>query len=190
MPTRASSKGSTKRKASTDSRGEQQKLVTQIREARRKLKAHGSFDYDYWVNRTNVASMQVEHTKVQRNLPIRDFARTCGGKEQDWLKTTEARELLEEERAHALDQRICATQGKRLKVEPGDNLKTMRRTFMQLSTCSKIGLNICTGMGRRQTRDQSNFRDGLIRLSNAEKSDPKTDMLWSQSAMDGCLKKR
>lgn len=177
IPTQTFSKGSNKRKASTDLRGEQQKLVTQIREARRKLKAHGSFDYDYWVNRTNVASMQVEHTKVQRKLPIRVFARTCGGKEQDSLKTTEARKLLEEKRAHALDQRICATQVKRLKVEPGDKLKTMHRTFMQLFTCSKIGLNISTGMGR-QTRDQSNFRDGLIRLSNAEHPDPKTDMLW------------
>lgn len=48
--------------------------------------------------------MQVEHTKLQRKLSIQEFSNICGGKEQDWLKTTEARELLEEERAYALDQ--------------------------------------------------------------------------------------
>lgn len=49
--------------------------------------------------------MQLEHTKLQRNLSIQDFSRNCGGKEQDWLKTTEVRELLKDERAHALVRR-------------------------------------------------------------------------------------
>lgn len=46
--------------------------------------------------------MQLEHTKLQRKLSIQEFSRTCGGKEQDWLKTTEVRELLKEERSTRL----------------------------------------------------------------------------------------
>lgn len=102
--------------------------------------------------------------------------KTCGGIEQEWVKTQEARKLFEQEKSYVSEQRIYSRQAQELKILPGQKQKNMRRAFMQLFTTSPSGLGVSTGMGRRDTSEQSNFRKALIEASNA--AHPTDESVW------------
>lgn len=170
-PTRTSSKGFTKnglkRQTTVDLKAKRSEINIKISDLKKKLKAQSSFDFDYWVRRTNIAEKEVEHARLQKRISVRDFMKTGGGTKREWVKTPEARKLFEQEKSYASEQRIYSRQAQELKILPGQNHKIMRRAFIQLFTTSPSGLGISTGMGRRDTSEQSNFRKALIEASNA-----------------------
>lgn len=57
--------------------------------------------------------------------------------------------------------------------------KSLRRIFMQFFTTSPLRLGILNkGIGKREKIDQSNFRSQLIKIHNATRPNPNSDMLW------------
>lgn len=144
--------------------------------SKKRLKAQSSFDSDYWVRRTNIAEKEVEHARLQKRISVRDFMKTGGGSEQEWVKTQEARKLFEQEKSYVSEQRIYSRQAQELKILPGQKQKNMRRAFMQLFKTSPSGLGVSTGMGRRDTSVQPNFRKALIEASNA--AHPTNEAVW------------
>lgn len=102
--------------------------------------------------------------------------KTGGGSEQEWVKTQEARKLFEQEKSYVSEQRIYSRQAQELKILPGQKQKNMRRAFMQLVKTSPSGLGVSTGMGRRDTSVQPNFRKALIEASNA--AHPTNEAVW------------
>ena len=180
IPTRTSSKGFAKKCLKRQTTGElkakRSEISLKISDSKKKLKAQSSFDSDYWVRRTNIAEKEVEHARLQNRISVRDFMKTGGGTEQEWVKTLEARKLFEQEKSYVSEQRIYSRQAQELKILPGQKQKNMRRAFMQLFTTSPSGLGISTRMGRRDTSEQSNFRKALIEASNA--AHPTNEAVW------------
>ena len=135
-------------------------MSIRISDSKRKLKAQSSFDSDYWVRRTDIAEKEVEHARLQKRISIRDFLKTDGGTEQEWVKTPEARELFEQEKTYVSEHRIYSRQAEKLNILPGQKPKNIRRAFTQPSTKRPSGLGVSTEI-------QSNFRKALIKVSNA-----------------------
>lgn len=180
IPTRTSSKGFTKkclkRQTTEELKTRRSDISLRISNSKKKLKAQSSFDSDYWVRRTNIAESEVEHARLQKRISVRDFMKTGGGTEQEWVKTPEARKLFEQEKSYASEQRIYSRQAENLRVLPGQRQKNMRRAFMQLFTARPCGLGISTGMGRRDSSEQSDFRKALVEASNA--AHPTDEAVW------------
>lgn len=180
IPTRTSSKGfiknCLKRQTTEELKAQRSDISLRISDSKKKLKAQPSFDSDYWVRRTNIAEKELEHARLQKRISVRDFMKIGGGREQEWVKTAEARKLFEQEKLYLSEQKIYSRQAQELKILPGQKQKNMRRAFMQLFTTSSSGLGVSTGMGRRDTSVQSNFRKALIEASNA--AHPTDDAVW------------
>ena len=108
--------------------------------------------------------------ELNRKISLRDFQIQTGDGEQEWLKISETKALLEEMRSQILDEKFCSKQAKRLEPEVGQEIKNLRRVYMKFFTTSKLGLGTCTG--KRDSSDQNNFRASLLKVSNSKHHDP------------------
>lgn len=115
------------------------------------------------VRRTNIAEKELEHARLQKRISVRDFMKIGGGREQEWVKTAEARKLFEQEKLYLSEQKIYSRQAQELKILPGQKQKNMHRAFMQLFTTRSSGLGVSTGMSRRDTSVQSNYSESFDR---------------------------
>lgn len=180
IPTRTLSKAFTnkylKRQTTEELKAKRSEISLKISGSKKKLKAQSNSDFDYWVRRTEIIEKEVEHARLQKRISVRDFLKTGGGTEQEWVKTPEARKLLEQEKAYASEQKIYSRQAERLRILPGHKQKNMRRAFMQLFTTSPNSLGISTGMGRRDSGEQSSFRKALIEASGV--AHPTHEAVW------------
>ena len=125
-----------------------------------------------------IAKLLQERTKLTTKISIENFLKHKG-KEADWEKTTKSRELFEQLKAQELDGRICAKQARRLAREGHPGALSLRRSFIQLFTTSKICLGITsTGTGKRDSGLQSDFREKLVCRSNSKHPDTRRKFLW------------
>jgi hypothetical protein len=86
-----------------------------------KLKPHNSFDAGFWESGPDLAGEWEEKSKIEvEQLQLKPFKGT------PWEKCLEAAELIAKMKAHALEKRLCQDQAKRLKLQPGDTLRSMR----------------------------------------------------------------
>ena len=121
----------------------------------------------------------MEHTRLQKRISLQDFEQATAGDEQAWLLTQAAKDLVEEERAWNLRHKSCKKQAERLSIEPCDRLKAWRRSWMQMFTTSRMGLDISTtGIGARDNSLQSRFRGELLEKMNANNPDPIENQVW------------
>ena len=119
--------------------------------------------------------MLQRRTQIRRQISIRDFL-ADGGKEAEWIDTTPARALLEEMKAEEADEKMCKRQALRLISETGQTKNPIRHVFIKLFTSSKLGLGIAAAAaGKRDSREQSQFRKSLIKSYDAESSE---GFLW------------
>lgn len=119
--------------------------------------------------------MLQRRTQIRRQISIRDFL-ADGGKEPEWIGTTAARALLEEMKAEEANEKICQRQAFRLISETGQTKNPIRRAFTRLFTSSKLGLGIAAAAaGKRDSREQNQFRNSLIKSYDAESSE---GFLW------------
>jgi hypothetical protein len=99
------------------------------------------------------------------------------GDETEWEKTEEAQNLLQQLKSHQADQKIFTRQ--KLRLESGGPQKSLRRSFMELFSTSKVGLGMTIGgQGRRDSGEQSRFRAALIQAYNSRYPDPHRPWLW------------
>lgn len=134
----------------------------------------------YWFERSEVAKQLQRRNELNRKISTRDFCLETGGDESMWLKTFRAGELLIEMKTQVLDQKLCERQALRLKWAKGEEEKGHRRTFMKIFTTSSMGLNISNKSrgGKRNPKDQQNFRAALLEVSKANHPDPRSDTFW------------
>jgi hypothetical protein len=139
-----------------------------------KLKPHNSFDAGFWESGPDLAGEWEEKSKIEvEQLQLKPFKGT------PWEKSLEAAELIAKMKAHALEKRLCQDQAKRLKLQPGDTLHSMRRSFMALFTTSKMGLAVTkTGARKRSKTVQANFRKRMIKSYKAANPDPNKKTIW------------
>ena len=105
----------------------------------------------------------VQHTKIQRSISFYEYEHKAADNNDKtaWEQTEQARNLFEQIKTYEIDYKVYERQKARL--ESGGPEKSMRRSFIELFTTSKIGLGINTaGQGRRNASEQSKFRDALI----------------------------
>ncbi|RJE20901.1 hypothetical protein PHISCL_06769 [Aspergillus sclerotialis] len=103
-----------------------------------------------------------------------------GGNVDEWLGTEEAKSLNNELQILKLKERKFREQMQRLAAGDATESITLaqRRSYLQLFLSSKRGLDLVSGAGKRDSRDQSNFRQALINAYNATNPDGWEDLLW------------
>ncbi|KAL9099680.1 MAG: hypothetical protein Q9163_004854 [Psora crenata] len=158
---------------------ERDEINKQLQNARIDLEPQASFSSDYWLQRSMIAGQLETRSELNRKISLRDFQLETGGDEQAWIQTDKARELMEEAKSQALDQKLCLRQAERLQSSAETEKGTLRRVFMKFFVTSKLGLGITgTGAGKRDSRVQSNFRAALIEASNCVNPAPLEDQIW------------
>lgn len=147
---------------------EKGRIDNEVKEKKKKLKAHGSFNVKFWSTAHEVESLILERTHVERKISLADF----GGHPARWQQTDEARTIFS--RIRAQEHRVSSFgQQANVLAQPKRNL---REVFMGLFTTSPMGLNIKSGSAQRNKSIQSNFRDQLIKDQNAQHDNGR--LLW------------
>lgn len=154
---------------------ERDAINNELEQARKKLKASGSFDAHFWTQSAKIEQVTLIKSEVQRKISLRNFIEASGGSETEWQKTEEAQVLFQKIRAQETFSKIYEKQALRLE---GGKKRSLRASFVKLFTSSKMGLNITTtGVGKRDSRLQSKFRFDLIDAYDCQYSGPEL-FLW------------
>ncbi|KAJ5491674.1 hypothetical protein N7539_003241 [Penicillium diatomitis] len=132
---------------------------------KKKARAHGSFDTEWWLNRE-----VVEATKERESAEKREAACTSSQlSEQQFLQTPPGKKIFAEELAARERRQHCAERAKLPADDPNSPKPHMRKSFMKLHTTSKMGLGIMTtGAGPRNSAEQRQFRADLIKAHGAK----------------------
>ncbi|KAJ9318384.1 hypothetical protein DTO271D3_1046 [Paecilomyces variotii] len=151
---------------------EKEKLDKDAKLARKKLKAKGSFDGDFWTSAADVEEMYLRKTRVASEISLSKFK----GPDSAWAKSEEARSLFEQIRAQEYRVRSFSAQSKALSLD--DPKRTLRGSFMKFFTTSTLGLGIQegSGAGKRDSTIQSSFRSRL--LEKYESLDDTGEYAW------------
>lgn len=136
---------------------EMEKASDEQRQARKKLKAHGSFDAAFWSAAVDVEAACLRRTRIASDISLSEFK----GRQADWERTEEARRLFAQIRAQT--HRIASFSHQRDSLSLCKSRGGLRESFMKLFTSSPLGLNIRTGAGPRDSKIQSNFRAQLLK---------------------------
>ncbi|EAW07120.1 uncharacterized protein ACLA_018240 [Aspergillus clavatus NRRL 1] len=138
-------------------REELEVLAEKTKTARKKLKAQGSFDAEFWSAAVDVERKILEKTRVTSIISLSEFA----GEESKWAISEEARNLFAQMRAQ--HRRIASYTAQTEALSLSKPRRGFREAFIQLFTTSRMGLGINTGMGKRDSSVQSNFRTQLLK---------------------------
>ena len=134
----------------------------------------------YWANASEIARKMAIHTQIQRKISFQKHEEAFEQNKISWEKTTEAQALFQQMKAYETDEKVYKRQKTRL--ESGGQRRFFRRSFIELFTTSKIGLGINTaGQGKRNSTEQSSFRDSLIKAYDSKNSE---DYLWDPIIKD------
>ena len=125
---------------------EKGRIDNEVKEKKKKLKAHGSFNVKFWSTAHEVESLILERTHVERKISLADF----GGHPARWQQTDEARTIFS--RIRAQEHRVSSFgQQANVLAQPKRNL---REVFMGLFTTSPMGLNIKSGSSAQRNKKQ------------------------------------
>ncbi|KAE8406467.1 hypothetical protein BDV37DRAFT_280748 [Aspergillus pseudonomiae] len=130
------------------------RLSSESDKARKKLKAHGSCNAQFWSAAAEVEAIVLSKTRVVSEISLAEFE----GEPSAWECTEEAKMLFEQMRAQQVRMTSYRKQALTLTRKRG----SLRESFMNLFTSSRMGLGIATGMGPRDSSVQSNFRRNLL----------------------------
>lgn len=162
-------------------------LNYKIRKARKKLKANLSLDAGYFHERSRISELEVERAMLHHKRSQTEFFKDKGQNPEDadlsaWNNSDEAKSLHEKKSALELNAKIFKAQAEARTVQEGNDDQLYLRHYMQLYTTSTKGLTISAqtaGMGQRDTKIQSAFRDMLKNACNSCDPDPKKGtQLW------------
>ena len=117
---------------------------------RQKLRPHGSFSAEYWSQASDLALHLHDCTLVKHELSSRE---TGNDTSAEWLAP--------QVKALQTESRLYQQQAERLRMEPGDIEKVNSRAWMLLFTTSQCGLQINSGIGERDSNEQTAFRKEL-----------------------------
>ena len=132
----------------------------------------------YWAQASEIASTMAQHSSVQRKISLRDFQKENKGGQAAWEQTSEAQDLFAQVKAYEADKNLYGRQ--KMRLERKGYTKSLRRSFLELFTTSKIGLGInSSGQGKREASLQSKFREAVIDDYDSKHPDwPRNETLW------------
>ncbi|KAL4778506.1 hypothetical protein BJX76DRAFT_352568 [Aspergillus varians] len=152
---------------------EQRRLNDGIRVAKKRVKGQGSFNARFWANSQELEKLKLQRTETSRKISLRDFK----GTPSEWEQTDEGKSIFQQIKAQTTAIELYKKRSDELDpAKPGQGKRRLRDTFMKLFSTSRMGINVSTGEGTRDSRAQSAFRAELIRLTNAQH--PQYDSLW------------
>ncbi|KAN0074034.1 hypothetical protein V8E54_007971 [Elaphomyces granulatus] len=167
IPIRTSSKRPIQALGSLEDEGET--IENSLRLAKKKLKAHGSFNANFWTQAAEIEGLILQKHEVARNISLRDF----NGFEAEWKDCEEAKSIFEQIRSHEVQKKICIQRSEELVGRK----RSIRSSFMKLFTPSNMGLAIKdTGASKRNRKDRNNFRTEIIDAYASRYE--KQDWLW------------
>ncbi|KAJ1715233.1 hypothetical protein NYO67_2619 [Aspergillus flavus] len=143
------------------------RLDSESHKARKKIKAQGSFNAQFWTAAAEVEAIILSKTRVVSEISLAQFE----GEPSAWERTEEARRLFEQMRAQQRRLKSYQKQATTL-AKPK---RSLRECFMNLFTSSRMGLGVTTGMGERDHSVQSNFRQQLLVDYESERDD---GLIW------------
>ncbi|CAD6591838.1 MAG: hypothetical protein ASARMPRED_005779 [Alectoria sarmentosa] len=157
-----------------------------ISSARKKLKSKLSLDSEFFGEWGRIYGLEVERVTLRHKQSQTQFCKDREGNLQDvdleaWIESEEAKSLHEKKSALELNVKLFKEQADGRTVEEGNDDQLQLRHFMQLCTNSTKGLAISdndSGMGRRDPKIQSDFREALIKAGNSNHPHPNNDDLW------------
>lgn len=147
----------------------------EMQAARKPWKAHASFDSAFWAQASRVESISLERADIGRKISLCQF----GGDEAAWRKTAEGKAILEQINARTKTREIYEA---RANPPKQTRLSTFRKSWLRLFTNAKTGMNIATSTGKRNPKDQSEFRSQLIEKYQAKHET--NDWLWCPILQD------
>ncbi|OGM44733.1 hypothetical protein ABOM_007399 [Aspergillus bombycis] len=146
-------------------------LNEDLRVAKKRLKAGGSFNATFWMQSAQVEDIILKRAQEERKTSFEMFK----GTEEQWENTEEAKRLFEEIRSREVARRLARKRQEDL--EETSKGRTLRASFMKLFTTSKMGLGIAgTGAGKRDAAVQKQFREDMIEKYGAQ--NPEQDFIW------------
>ncbi|KAB8272818.1 hypothetical protein BDV30DRAFT_239130 [Aspergillus minisclerotigenes] len=152
-------------------RAQERAMNEDLRVAKKRLKAGGSFNAAFWAQSAEVEEVTLKRAQVERKISFGMFK----GTEAEWEKTEEAKRLFEEIRSREVTKKLARKRQEDL--EEMSKGRTLRASFMKLFTTSKMGLGIAdTGAGKRDRSAQTKFRQDMIEKYGAQH--PEEDFLW------------
>lgn len=139
---------------------EQRTLNNELRVAKKRLKARGSFNAEFWARSSEVEDITVRKMETRRKISWRDFP----GTESEWQRTEEAKGLLEQIKAGKSSVATYKTRAEQLDNDgSGSKAQRLRAASMKVFTTSKMGLNFRhTGAGDRDGWTQTKFRRDMM----------------------------
>ena len=144
-------------------------LTKELKARSAKLKAQASFDASFWSTAVELEDTHLKVYESDRKVSIVESKLS----EDEWKETPEAQRFSEQIKASEQTKKIYKKRREALQKRESP----ARTAFMKLFVSSKIGLGIrTTGVGKRPTADQANFRQALIEVHDAK--EPGYDALW------------
>lgn len=139
---------------------EKDRVAKELREARKRMKRYVSMDADYWDQYHNVAVLTQENAQIesQRGLESVLKAKKAASK---WYNSDEGQRLQQQ----YTSWKQAGDTIKRQQEKTDNRKSTFRKGWLKLFITSKIGMGLVskdTGLGPRDTSDQSNFKKALI----------------------------
>jgi hypothetical protein len=138
-------------------RRKRERLMSDEKKAKKEIKAHTSFNHEFFSGAHRAESFTLERLKVTRDISFSEFS----GDHVEWQKTNAAKILCQ--KIKASEYRDDYYNNQRCKILPAEKPKgRLKALIMSLFTTSRMGLNISGGQGKRDSSIQSNFRTQLI----------------------------
>jgi HNH endonuclease len=121
----------------------------------KKLKPSTSYDSDFWTANAEISHLCQLRAGMQSRLKFLEYKETShvNVSEDDWQGLGRAENLERQILAYRQAEDIAKKQASRLQ----ESRTGLSALFVKLFTSSPQGLNIKTGVGRRETSDQSNM---------------------------------
>ncbi|KAL8905289.1 MAG: hypothetical protein Q9207_002722 [Kuettlingeria erythrocarpa] len=188
VPERTSSK---RRRADSDLKNGQAQLELlerEIKSSKGKLRPKGSFDAEYWKQRTIISEKVLSQHEVRKRVSSLEFQLKGKGSEEDWKNSEEGESLSIKEKALQLIAKQCNDQQARVSIGKGGKSSSLGRAFVQLFTTSRRALNVDTSSGARNKSVQYNFRKALESVTATDADGlafkcPITKLWWDKPFM-------
>ena len=181
IPVRTSSKRALEQSIESDTK-EKRDIEQAIQRRRKKIKAKGSFDAQYWAGHKEVVELELQRHELVRKISVSQFIRE-GGEKNKWRDEEKAMILKEEENTLEIKNRVLEEHITRMSFPDTDGARKHRKWIMEMITSMPItqgglGMAGTVGQGPRDSSDQSSFRSKILVVYNSKHPDDAYDEYW------------
>ncbi|KAK2762018.1 hypothetical protein FQN53_007588 [Emmonsiellopsis sp. PD_33] len=154
-------------------------LTKSITEKRKKLRPKRSFSKPYWYTTRDILQDEIKRNEVHLKNALEAFilSRAPGS----WKDDPTVRVIYADRQRLLYKDRQFKKHMERLAGDGDDvDARSQRRAFFEQFTAGRLGLDIVAGAGKRDSNDQSKFRDSMIEAYACRHPDgePRSDELW------------